>query len=88
MKINKKKAKPIKLKKEFLEDYKTKILELYNFVLPLLKKGWTEDEMYGLFLFMIKNQKELKGKKLSEVLKLYKESVIQEVKKNTKEPKL
>jgi len=68
----------IKHTKEFFKSYSDNIAKLYAFLLPLLEKGWTEDEVYQLLKFMENNKKSVENKELDEVLKIYKKSINKE----------
>jgi len=65
----------IKYTKEFFKSYSDNIAKLYVFLLPLLEKGWSEDDVYKLLKFMEGNKEGVKNKELDEVLKIYKKHV-------------
>ena len=58
-----------RLNKTFVEDYYKKILDLSVKLEPLIRDGWTEGQVYALFLFMEKNQDKVKGKTIEIPLK-------------------
>lgn len=61
-------------------DYNKAISKLYLFLYPLLEAGWNKEEVYNFVLFMEKNQKQVKGKELKEILKLYLSKVVKKEK--------
>ena len=73
--------KKVRLKKEFVEDYNKSIRKLFFFLYPLLQKGWNEEEVFQLVLYMEKNKKEVKNKKLDEILILYKDYRLKKAKR-------
>lgn len=60
-----------KLKKEFIKDYYRVLFKLYKKFEPLLKEGWSQEEVFNLFLFMEKNQDIVKNKDVQEIKNLY-----------------
>lgn len=64
-----------------LSDYYKKILKLHDFMLPILKAGWSEDEVYKLLVFMEKNPNKIKNKKINEIVDMYKKDLGKKIKK-------
>lgn len=60
-----------KFRAEFKEDYNKQVVRLFFFVYPLMEKGWTEDQVYSLLLFMEKNKELVRNKKLDQIIALY-----------------
>ena len=70
MRVNK--IKP--LKDSFKREYGDKVIDLYRLVFPLLEKGWSEEKMFDLFVFMNKNPDKIKGKNIQEISKIFETS--------------
>jgi hypothetical protein len=59
---------------KFKEDYEKLIRTLYEKVEPLIKDGWSEEDVYQFFLFIEKNQDKIKGKSFDKIKSIYLES--------------
>ena len=56
---------------EFKKNYSDMVKSLFDKVEPLIKEGWTEEDMYQFFLFIEKNQDKVQGKKFEEIKNIY-----------------
>jgi hypothetical protein len=62
---------PKNMRKEFKKDYIDKLVILVNNITPLIKEGWSEEDVFQLLLFMEKNQDRVKNKTFQEIKNLY-----------------
>lgn len=67
------------LKEEFKEDYVKGVTKLYHTLLPILKKGWTEEEVFNFLSYMEKNTEQFKNKSLDESISIYKNRVQEKI---------
>ena len=56
---------------DYFKDRPNNIAKLYAFLLPVLDRGWKEDDVFNLLKFMEENRDKVKNKDLDDVIKIY-----------------